>query len=94
MMYRRNAAQTPRPTSLPGMLGGMNVFRQIAVGVEALWNAAWRENRRHDRLVKRYQRHTSYRVANVSGGGKRERERRIRQIIAGSLRADNGVVFA
>lgn len=55
---------------------------------------ARRFDRQHARYVKREHHAANHRVAALAGGGKRECERRRRQIAAGSLTVANGLVAA
>lgn len=91
-MYRRNAAQTPRRDTLAliaratmGAIGGM-ISRVL--GWTDVYDVAWRENRRRDRFSHREFRHSRYRAM---GCGKRECDRRKRQIAAGQLTVSNGL---
>lgn len=55
-----------------------------------IYEQAKRENRRRDRVARRYSH--SARNAAASLNGKRAVARRLRQIAAGSLRVENGLV--
>ncbi len=96
MMYRRHAAQHSAKTfdsiasaaqSTVGTIAGF-FETLIKLGVFA---QAERENRRIDRVQKRHRYHTGYAADGLNG--KRAMARRVRQIAAGSLRAENGLVL-
>src|SRR4051812_43437932 len=55
-----------------------------------IMSQAERMNRRRDRTISRYNRHYSYGCVGLNGH--RAMDRRRRQIAAGSLRAENGLV--
>ena len=57
-----------------------------------LYEAAWRENRRRNRSQKRWDKHSHYRSGGFTNG-KRECDRRKRQIAAGQLTVSNGLVL-
>lgn len=79
-----NISPEPAPKSV------WDSFAQILKAV-GLYEAAWRENRRHDRRQKRWDKHNSWRRSGMACNGERERSRRRRQIAAGSLRVENGL---
>lgn len=78
MMYRRNAAMTPRPAArqLIALAGALRNAGVAAVDLFQLMQLAWRENRRKDRAAKRAK---WYRAAQVTGlNGARAMARRMR----------------
>lgn len=94
MMYRRNAAVTPRRETQANVAEG-GFLAAIRGAVASMfgadvWDAAWRENRRIERLAKRYR--LSVRYANAGLNGARAVERRMRQIAAGQITHANGLV--
>lgn len=84
MMYRRNAAQTPRPgsfsltadKSFATMAAGKILEFLASMGVIAL---AERENRKWNRLHKRQRKHTTYFAAGLNGERAMARRRRQRE---------------
>ena len=81
MMYRRNAAQTPRPADKTTHMS----FGQMAAKAvldflvsSGLMDRAERENRRRDRHLKRAKRHTSYFTNGLNGERAVARRRRQR----------------
>lgn len=65
MMYRRNAAQTPR-TIAQTFLAAVAAVLPADV-YEAVFNAAWRENRRRSRFAKRHSNSVIYGRAGLNG---------------------------
>lgn len=93
MMYRRNAAQTPRTEQISAA-SQMSFMDGVTAAVRAMlqtvYEVAHRENRQRDRGIARKQRHTTYQAKGLNGD--RALARRRRQIAAGSLTASNGLV--
>lgn len=96
MMYRRHAAQQPRPDRSAAIMAAsfMDVARGAVLGMLmqlGIYDAAHRENRRRERHAKRWLKHDTYRAAGLNGA--RATARRRRQIIAGQLTVANGLVL-
>lgn len=92
MMYRRNAAQTPRPDRI--VAGGGASFLAMAahqvLGYLAsigLYQQAEREKRRFDRFEKRARKHTTYFAAGLNGDRAVARRRRQRLKIEARMAA-------
>ncbi len=96
MMYRRHAAQHSAKT-----FDNIASIAQVVVGMVAgffetlvkmgVFAQAERENRRRTRYAKRWTKHHNYMGHGLNGT--RAMARRRRQIAAGSLRAENGLVL-
>lgn len=96
MMYRRHTAQHSAK-----MFDNIASAAQVMVGTVAgffetliklgVFAQAERENRRINRVNKRNNRHTTYFANGLNGA--RAMARRRRQIAAGSLRVENGLVL-
>lgn len=97
MMYRRHAAQhsaksfenisTEAKAETGSLAGFFSTLLKMGVFAQAE-----RENRRHDRSRKRQNKHHNYMGFGLNGP--RAKARRRRQIAAGSLRCENGLVSA
>lgn len=72
------------------MMTSGSLAQFFAVVSKALLDQAWRDNRRYDRVQKRERHHCSYSSRGLNGP--RAVARRRRQIEAGSIRAENGLV--
>lgn len=92
MMYRRNAAVTPRreASSMVAAAGFMDAVRSAVAAMFGLdiYEAAHRENRRRNRYQKRQWKHSTWHLKN----GEREKSRRRRQIASGALTVANGLM--
>lgn len=67
----------------PSAVHRLSFFDHMVSEITAIWNAAWRDNRRMDRFQKRQHKHTTYFRAGLNGS--RAVARRLRQIAAGQL---------
>jgi hypothetical protein len=81
MMYRRNAAQTPRPADKTTHMSFGQMAAQAVLDFldkAGIINRAERENRRRDRHLKRAKRHSSYFTNGLNGDRAVARRRRQR----------------
>jgi hypothetical protein len=92
-MYRRNAAQTPRPGFIRSTVDSVAaaVAKMMTATIEALYEQAWRENRQRDRFETHARRHTTYHARGLNGD--RAVERRRRQIAASQITKSNGLTI-
>lgn len=97
MMFRRNAAQTPKRGRLASLT--QKAFAALArdaqmvhLIISGIYEQAQRDNLQRTRADSQHQRSWEFRAVALQGGGKRECARRLRQIDRGQLTAANGLV--